>query len=207
MERTNRPLDRLLVPPRIGVAAALDENEMRPHRIAQQAFDRERQRPRDHAVDHQPVVRRIDLRYAVVMPLEMQPAWRDNALERLERCPRHAIARGVAIGADASVDTGLALRRLTITGERLPRFPGPWRMGKIDGRGGRFVGRLRRCRHLGTRQRQRAFEEHPPVQQPAISRRFEIVEYVGVQRPRLHAFPLPLCGEGQGWGTKGVGAI
>ena len=80
-------------------------------------------------------------------------------------------------------------------------------MGKIDWGCLDLIGRLRYCRHLGTRQRQPSLEQHPAVEQAAISRRFEIVKYVGVQRPGLHAFPLPLCGEGQGWGTKGAGAI
>ena len=41
-------------------------------------------------VDHQPVLRRIDVRHAVVMALEMQPARRDRAFQRLQRRARRA---------------------------------------------------------------------------------------------------------------------
>ncbi len=76
-----------------GVGAALDEVEARhrrqPHDLVHGEDLRGLQQALVGAVDHQPVLRRIDVPPALVMALEVQPARRDDAEQRLQRRERH----------------------------------------------------------------------------------------------------------------------
>ena len=75
------------------VAGALQEVDPRLHRVARERRHREDQRARKRPVNEQLVLRRIDRGNAVVVTLEVQPARRDDALQRLQRGPRRAGAR------------------------------------------------------------------------------------------------------------------
>ena len=76
------------------VAGALDELDARDHRVAGQRIHVEEQRPIDQAVDEQAMGIGIDVRNPAVVAFEVQPAGRDHALQRLERCPGPAAAIG-----------------------------------------------------------------------------------------------------------------
>ena len=71
------------------IGAALDEVDARDLRQPHQVVHGEDARRAHQAVHHQPVLRGIDVPPALVMALEVQPARRDDAEERLQRAERH----------------------------------------------------------------------------------------------------------------------
>ena len=100
------------------VARALHEIELRHRRIAQQIFHRELERLLHHAVDHEPVLRGIDVRRAVVMPFVDEAVRRDDSVLVLQR--RHAPVGKVLpvlehVGA-APADVRFELRRHAVVG-------------------------------------------------------------------------------------------
>ena len=105
---------------------------------AQQRVDGEDQRALHHAVDQQAVRGRIDVGDAAVVPLEVKPARRDHAVQRLQGCARGPTAGRAGLRADErSRDRALVLPGGCRT--RSCRRP-----GLASTR--RDVGRLRGCR-------------------------------------------------------------
>ena len=130
------------------VARTLQEVDSRDSRIAHQRLDREDERPPHHAVDEETVLGGVDVRHATVMSLEVQPARRDHAVERLERRARHTAAgRSRSRGDPRALDANLVLRRLSVLAHpgagdlhprrRLRRLEGP---GSPGGRGREATG-------------------------------------------------------------------
>ena len=78
-----------------GVGAAFDEMKTRDRRQAHQVVHGEYARGFDQAVDHETVFGRVYVPPALVMPLEMQTAGRDDAEQRLQRRERHRGLRGL----------------------------------------------------------------------------------------------------------------
>ena len=69
----------------------------------------------DQAVDHETVFGRVYVPPALVMPLEMQTAGRDDAEQRLQRRERHRGLRGLRQARTlATLHIGFKLRRLAI---------------------------------------------------------------------------------------------
>src|SRR5438445_1807508 len=157
------------------VARALQEVDAGHHRVTQQRRHREDQRPRDHPVDEELVLGRIDRGHAVVVAFEVQSARRDDALQRFERRARRAGARRARLRADERA-RHLALER----GRRPVRAQR--RAGDLHlGRGLRWTGCAgfaRRERHERSgRQRTGALrQERSAVEQPVARSLAGLVE-------------------------------
>ena len=107
---------RDVAPLHAGVGAALDEVDARHRREADDVVHREHPRGLDHAVHHQPVLERVDVRNPRVVPLEMQARRRDDAeqvLQRRERDRRMRRAREPRALAPAHVGLELATEHHT----------------------------------------------------------------------------------------------
>src|SRR5207237_746187 len=156
------------------------------HRVTQQRRHREDQRPRDHPVDEELVLGRIDRGHAVVVALKLQAGRRDEALQRFERRARRAGARRARLRADERA-RHLALER----GRRPVRAQR--RAGDLHlGRGLRWTGCAgfaRRERHERSgRQRTGALrQERSAVEQPVAR------SLAGLVEPAFTAWWAPRC--------------
>src|SRR5262249_47205076 len=84
----------------LAVARALEEVDPGDHRIAEQGIHGEDQRTLHHAVDEKAMLGRVDVGDAAVMPLEMQAARRDHAVERFQGGARGSAAGRPGLRAD-----------------------------------------------------------------------------------------------------------
>ena len=79
-----------IAPLHAGVGAAFDEMKTRDAGQTHDLVHREHlglgHHARRRAIDHETVARRVDVPPALVVPLKMQPAGRDDAKHRLQRC-------------------------------------------------------------------------------------------------------------------------
>ena len=76
-----------------GVPGALEEIDARHGRKADEIVHREDERPLHQPVQHQPVLRRIDVGHPAVLALEGHAGRSDDAVQVLERRERHALGR------------------------------------------------------------------------------------------------------------------
>ena len=109
-----------IAPLHAGVGATFDEVEATHRGQAHQLVHREDHRPTQDlgvgSIDHQAVLGRVDVPPALVMPLEMQAARRDDAEQRLQRCKRYRRLGGLGQpGAEATLHIRLVLGGLAIT--------------------------------------------------------------------------------------------
>jgi hypothetical protein len=73
-----------------GVAGTLEEVDARYRREADEIVHREDEGPLHQPVQHQPVLRRVDVRHATVLTLEDRAGGRDDTVQVLEGRERHA---------------------------------------------------------------------------------------------------------------------
>ena len=103
---------RDVAPLHAGIGAAFDEVDARHRREADDVVHREDARIGHQAVDHQPVLVRIDLGHAGVVALEVQAGRRDDAEQVLQRRERdRRLRRAREAGAFAAAHVGLEPRR------------------------------------------------------------------------------------------------
>ncbi len=121
-----------LRPLHAGVGAAFDEVDARHRRKAHQVIEREQPRIFHHAVDHQPVLVRIDVGHAGVMTLEVQTRGRDDAEEVLQRRERDRRMRGAREpGAFAATDVRFVFRGHTVRRRENRRTERAVRLGNV----------------------------------------------------------------------------
>ena len=72
-----------------GIGRAFEKIDFIDARQPLELVEREDQRPVDKAVQHQPVVGRIDLCNAAMMALKAQPVGRDDSVQLMQRREAH----------------------------------------------------------------------------------------------------------------------
>ncbi len=108
-----------VAPLHAAVGSALDEVHARHGRKTQNVIHRQDQRAPHQSMDHQPVLVRIDFRRARVMPLEVNPARRDDAEQVLQRSEADGgLWRSRQAGTQAPLYSAFEFRRQTVPGDR-----------------------------------------------------------------------------------------
>ena len=180
------------------VPGALEKVEARHRRVAHQVAHGELERLADHAVHHQPVRRRVDVRRAGVVALEDHAVRGDDAMLVLKRA--HAPVRPVLpvrqdIGA-AARDLLLELRRGSISPllDRPAHLPGRGldRERRPAGGGGDAADGERAARHRGA-----LAEKRPAV--PGLEPRFFLA---GQHGPPGYGTRSRIAGHGLSFGVR-----
>src|SRR5215472_19033231 len=104
MQCLHAACDRILLVEGPAVAAAFDKGDTRDHRVAGEGFEGKDERAFDEAVDKQPMPVGIDVGDAAVVALEMEPVWRDRAIEEVMRRARCTGAGGARRAAGDPYD-------------------------------------------------------------------------------------------------------
>ena len=99
---------------RRAVAGTLDEVDARDQRITRQRRKIERQRPPHEAMNHQPMLRRRNVRHAAVIALEVKRVRRNHSLEKLQRRARGSAAGRPRHRPDESLNARLVRRSLAV---------------------------------------------------------------------------------------------
>jgi hypothetical protein len=112
-----------VAPLHAAVGATFDEVEAahrrQPHQLVHRPDHRRPDELRVVAVDHQPVLARVDVPPALVVALEVHPRGGDDAEQALQRREADARLRGLRQArALAALHVGFVLRRLAVAGGR-----------------------------------------------------------------------------------------
>ncbi len=125
-----------------GIAGAFEEMDSRLRREAPDVLHGEDHRLVDEAMEHQPMLRRVDRGNAAVMPFVEQPVRRDNAVQISKRCPsgRGQILRQIVRNIFNHALLERRRRSIKLASHRIARFLHPlgniWReiVGIVRGR-------------------------------------------------------------------------
>ena len=138
MNALHARLGRSTAPLAQAVAGAFEEVNARDRRQPLQLVDRERERSIDEPVDCERVHRRIDLRHARMMALEMERRGRDDAVGVVQRRPAGGFFEGHPGVGDEVARRGLEARPRSIgtdrRAERARLGAGCWSVGLTPAR-------------------------------------------------------------------------
>ncbi len=195
-------LQRLGRKQRRPVAAAFDEADARRHRIPGERIEGKHQWPLDEAVDHQPVLVRINVGSAAMRHDEMQPVRGDRTVQQVMRRACALVSGKPVWVVQAAHDVLLEARGPLVGLDRRPRLQAPRRIGQGAARR-RFGGGARhRAERRGANRAgedSAAAEHHATIQQAVAGHRFTrwIFRAAATIVGSAHVF-LPA---GRAWGT------